>query len=241
MTGFKIKKVKFLYSALQTMEKIDYECNIHLSSSGMKIQGIGPSRSSLFKFVLGDLGDDFYSFGISLLDLSKILERLKNAKEIELDYDSYARKMIVKAEIKNKKKTFRLSEVDAELAKIPFDNLLKQPYEIAFTLLTKDVVDVLKDMVLYSNDVLIGIKDGILSFKSMSAIGSAFIQMEEFTHSKDFATTYSVPLILSKIDKMQSFEVSIVLGDEIPIYLNYEFDNGYLKIFVAPKVEEDDF
>lgn len=238
---FKVKKVKFLFSALQCMERIDYECAIKLSSTGMEIQGIGPSRVSLFKFVLGDLGDDFKLFGISLLDLSKILERVKNAKELVLGYDSLTRKMILKVKIKNKTKTFRLSEVDAEFAKIPFDKLLSQPYEIAFTIQTNEIIDIMKDMALCSNEVLIGIRDGILCFKAMSAVGSSFVQLEEFTHSNDFATSYSIPLVLGKIDKMRSYDVSLVLGEGLPIYLNYEFEDGYLKVFVAPKVEEDDF
>lgn len=238
---FAIKNVKFLYSALQCMEEIDYECAIKLSSTGMEIQGIGPSRVSLFKFVLGDLGTDFKVFGVSLTNLSKVLERVKNAKKIELDYDSRARKMVLKTKIKNKNKTYRLSEIDADVANIPFDKLLTQPYEIAFTLLTKDLVDVFKDNLIYSERCTIGIKDGMLSFRSASASGSSFIQLEDFTYTKDFGTTYSLTLIMSKIKKMQSFEVSLVLGEDLPIYLNYEFDNGYLKIFVAPMVEEDDF
>ena len=227
------------------MEKIDYECSVKLSSTGMEMQGIDPSHSSLFKFVLGNLGDDFDVFGLSLMDLSKILDRIKSAKEITLGHDSKTNKMVLKTKIKNKNKTFKLSEIDTEMAKIPFDNLMSHPYEVAFTMLTKDLVAILKDGEIYSEETIIGIRDGMLSFKSISPIGSSFTQLEDYTHNRDFGITYSLPLLLSKIDKMQSFEVSMLLGEikdgGLPLYLNYEFEGGYLKIFVAPKVEEDDF
>ena len=49
------------------MEMIDYECHVKLSSGGMEMQGIGPSRVSVFKFVLGELGNDFEDFGMDLI------------------------------------------------------------------------------------------------------------------------------------------------------------------------------
>jgi len=235
-----ITNVKFLYFALKSMENIDYECNIKLSSDGMEIQGIGPSRVSLFKFVLGKLGDDYEDFGMDLTDLGKILERIKNAKEAKISYDSKTRRIKIKSKIKNKTKTFYLSEITAESAKFPMDMLLSQPYEVTFEMLTKDIVSILKDGEIYSERVTIGIKDGMLSFKSMGTIGSSFIQLEDRTYNRDFGTEYGVLHLLSKIDRMQSFQVNLVLGENIPIYFNYEFDNGYLKVFIAPRVEEDD-
>ena len=228
------------------MEKMDYECSVKLSTTGMELQGLDPSRSSLFKFVLGKLGDDYEIFGMDLIDFTKILERVKSASEITLGYDSKACKIVLRTKINNKKKTFRLSEIDAEMAKIPFDVLMSKPYEAAFTMPTKDFVAILKDGEIYSNDMIIGIKDGLLSFKASSSIGSALTQLEDFPYHRDFAISYSIPLLLSKIDKMQSYDVTMVLGENkkesgLPIYLNYEFDDGYLKIFVAPKVEEDDY
>lgn len=227
------------------MEKMDYECFVKLSSTGMELQGLDPSHSSLFRFVLGEIGEDYETFGLDLMNLSKVLDRIKSTKEITLGYDPKACKIILKTKINNKNKTFKLSEIDADMAKIPFDILISKPYEVAFTMLTKDLVSILKDGEIYSESITIGIRDGMLSLKSSSAIGSSFTQLEDYQHDRDFGITYSLPLLLSKIDKMQSFEVTMLLGEieqgGLPLYLNYEFEDGYLKIFVAPMVAEDDY
>ena len=235
-----IKNVKFLYSALKSMEMIDYECHVKLSSGGMELQGIGPSRISVFKFVLGELGNDFIDFGMDLIDFGKVLERIKNAKEAELSYDSKTRRYKIKAKIKNKTKTFTISEINAELARFPFDNLLEKPYEVAFEMPTNQLVEMLKDGEICSGIVTIGIEDGMLSFTGVGSTGSYFVQLDDHTHTNEFENEYGIAHLLSKIDKMRSYPVSIVLGEGLPIYLNYEFDNGYLKIFVAPRVGDDD-
>ena len=99
---YEIKNVKFLYSALKTIEGIDYECYLKISKTGLEMQGIDPSRNSLFHFVLGELGDDFLEIGISLADVGFVLDRVKNAKKITFGYDPKTNRFVIKTTIKNK-------------------------------------------------------------------------------------------------------------------------------------------
>lgn len=235
-----ITNVKFFIAALNAIENVDYECTLTLSETGIRIKGIDPSRIALFDFCMGTVKDGV-DFGIHLMDVNKILTRLKASSEIIFDVDTLENSIKIIGRIKNRKKTFTLREMDIEVEDVNIEKFISLPYKHIFSMPTEELVEILEDMFIMSMRVNLGIRKKKLIFTSYSTIGSSLIERDGEYDFPNFGSSYSIPLILSKIKELKGFDVDLIVGSDLPIYLSYDLDDAYMKIFVAPLVEQDEW
>lgn len=233
----KIDNPKFFFDALQTIEEIDYECVMRLSDTGCRITGIDPSRIAMFEFQHGKLGE-VLPIGIRIGDLSKIISRIKSVKTVTMIVDDKSFK--IKANLDGMTKTFTLLPIDTFAETLPIDSLLGLPYQKRLMVNTGEFIKIMKDIELISDTVTIGFRDNKLVYFADSPSSEVKLEMEGY-ESDDMQSSYSVPLLISKMRGMAGYNASVFFGEDLPIFFNYETEDGFLRIFIAPKVETDEF
>jgi len=249
MINYEILNPKFFIDSMEGISTIIEEGMLEFNN-GIKIFGIGPSRTTLFELNIGaDIlnvhSDEEVNVPINFFDLQKMLKRLKGGKEnIFLFYDN--NKITIRGKIGNKTKTFSLAELvelDCEIQVNPIENLLKLDLDSSFKIKTNDFVEALKDCEIYSDYVSLKTKNNSVVISTEAIIGEGSTEIETDPILVESISGYSLLFLKKIFEKITSEEVLIRFTTDFPIMIYDRISESTRMIwFVSPRIDNpEDF
>jgi len=245
MVNYQIKNTSFFLKYLKQLGKIIDECWIEFGGK-IRLFGMGPSRISVFEFMLGDdcmeiIEDEDIKIAINLSDLEKVLKRF--TKDSSIFIKTGDNKLIITGDIKNKTKTFRLSQIDMEQTdKDPLPKLSKIPYNVILKMNGVDFKDSLKDSEICSEIITMETKGNDLYLSSIGYCNSVDIKYEmDYEIYADEKASYSIKFLLNMIEPMKNSEITIMFKSDYPMVMFEKISSkSWMKWYLAPRISEDD-
>ncbi|CAG9318330.1 unnamed protein product [Blepharisma stoltei] len=190
------------------------------------------------------------TLGISIGNLSKLVKVAGNDDSISLRADDEARVLILTFRGKNSERT---SEFQLNLLTLESEHLgvIDQEYVAEITMPSLEFGRICRELAQITDTITIAADKEIVNFAVSGDIGSGSVAIKPNDSDKpdekciikvselvsmNFALRY---LNLFNKASMLSNEVSISLSPEVPISLQYEFELGELRYYLAPKIAED--
>lgn len=249
-----------LKKAIEGIRELIAEGNWECSSSGISMQGMDGSHVALTVLSLKASLFDAYrcdrnvTLGLNHGTLSKILKCAANDDIITLKANDQPDDVNLVFQSKNEDKlsefVVKLMEIDAETLGIP-----DTEYTATIKIPSSEFQRICRDLSQFGDTVVISVKKGAVEFSGSGEIGSAKIVLKEngtidddekisVEMDKDqpcslsFANRY-----LNFFAKAQSLSdiVTLQLCPDHPLVVSFDIgDSGYLRYYLAPKIEEED-
>lgn len=252
---FKLETSKIMKSSIETIASIIDETKFTITKKELRIEAMDPSRICLLRLTIKK--QDFDEFECSenlaiclnLGDLDKILKRCSNNDTIMFKYSSDSRKIKIqmKREDAKRARTFSLSELQAEIEDIPFENLMNIEYSTRFKILPDILIEAIKDAEIYSE--ILNVKtteDQGLIFSSIGQIGEMEYNIEPEDLIEENLTgreqsAYSLTFlknILKIANITETLEIS--MKTDHPLKMDFLLlEGGELSYFLAPRAIDD--
>ncbi|KAI6656134.1 hypothetical protein LOD99_1467 [Oopsacas minuta] len=246
---------KIIESIKDVVEDANWEC----SGSGISLQGMDSSHVALVSLHLKSDAFDPYrcdrniSLGLSSTNLSKILKCSSNDDSVIIRTSEASDNVSFIFESSNSEKVsqfdLKLMNIDSEHLGIPdmeYDSIVKMP--------SNEFQRICRDLSLLGESVQIACtKDGV-QFTSSGSIGSGKISLRPNITAENLDDTVNIELneavlltfalrYLNFFTKATSLAPRVILSfkTEHPLVVEYQIqDIGYLKFYLAPKIEDDD-
>ncbi|XP_030835356.1 proliferating cell nuclear antigen [Strongylocentrotus purpuratus] len=248
-----------LKKALEGIRELITSGNWECSSAGISMQGMDPSHVALTVLMLqNDLFDQFrcdrnVTLGLNHATFSKILKCAANDDIITLKAEDQPDECNLLFQSANDDKTsdfiIKLTDIDQETLGIP-----DTEYAATVKVPSVEFQRICRDLSQFGDTIIISVKKGCVEFSGTGEIGSAKIALKESGNVDDdekvsvemdkdtpcslsFASRY-----LNYFTKATSLSdtVTLQLCPEHPLVVSYDIgDNGSLKYYLAPKIEED--
>tara|TARA_B110000495_G_C23028129_1_gene611470 strand:- start:2071 stop:2919 length:849 start_codon:yes stop_codon:yes gene_type:complete len=241
----KIKQIiKFISTVIDNV-------NFEFYPEGIKIRSMSLSHISLIDILIPkelfstyNCGDGFVR-GINVKYFSQILNHLKNEDELVLSFESNCDKMDIYFINSKYNKLYELSLMDIDSEDLDISGLGEM---VELSIDSKYFNEIIHDF----NDIGEQIRFKILKDKekiSLKTDGS-FTSLKMILHDDEDITYRNLQDIelFFDIEIMTLFtkcynlnkKIIIIIGHNVPIELKYTlFETGYIRYFIAPKIEED--
>jgi len=214
----------------------------------IRIVGIDPSRIAVFEFVMGAdhlkiNQDDDIQMAINIFDFCKVLRRLKNSEILRLIYDQESYQITIVGRVNNRKKTFKLPEIDiSDQEEFPFEKLLAMSLPAMFWIEANDFKDMVEDCEMYSDAVDIGTGNDKVLVKAFypNAEVSSEIEMPDIIEG--VVSSYSIRFLKILINCMLGSKLLVRFGAGKPMIVLDKIDEETRMLwFLAPRIVEADF
>lgn len=229
---------------MSAIETIDSEPTFTVSSSGLTVNRMDPSRVAMV--VTSRPAVSFQNYGceregqlcIDLTTLLKILGRFDKKDTVTLQLNKEA-----KLDVKAKDRTFRVSTLEPGGEEIPTP---KVTFTATVKLTSEGLFNAIQDAVVASDHVKIKV-DVQTYFKAAGNVMDAEIELKrenemvlEINAQKPTTASFSLSYLneIAKIGKNLSDTVTLSLADNMPIKLEYG-DAGNTTFYLAPRIEAD--
>lgn len=235
------------------------EANLDISSAGITLQAMDSSHVSLVSMNLRGDDLDFYradrnlSLGVNLTSLAKILKCAGNDDTITLKAEDNADTLIF---IFESEKTGKISEFEMKLMDIDSEHLgiPDQEYKCTIKMPSSEFQRICRDMATIGDTVKIEATKDTVKFGVSGDLGNGSIALKKFIgddekedenvdiETKDPLTLEFALRYLNSFTKATALSPRVVLSMHPDVPLVVEFDiekKGYLKYFLAPKINEE--
>lgn len=244
---------------LASIKDLITETNFDCSSSGIALQSMDSSHVCLVSLLMRPDGFEAYncprpmSLGISLAAIGKIMQCSANDEEMTLLIDAKHPDLLnVKFGKKDsgRRSTFelKLMDIQGEALGIP-----DMEYGAKVTMASSEFQRICRDLTLLGDTVKISVNKTSIEFATTGESGSGKVVLSVDNKAdtseqslkidlhdgscSGFALRYLV--YFTKATALSS-TVTLTLTNDQPIIVQYDIDKlGYIRYFLAPKVEED--
>ncbi|XP_053212865.1 proliferating cell nuclear antigen-like [Panonychus citri] len=254
--GFIIKRI------LEAIKDLVSEASWDCSTTGMSLQAMDTSHVSLVSVQLKSEGFDKYrcdrnlTLGMNLASLAQIVKAAGNDDVITIKAPDDADKITLIFETKNEAEKWeyeiKLMNLDSEYLGIP-----ETDYSVKALLPSHKFQRICRDLSQIGDSVTISAaKDGI-RFSTTGDLGSGTVKLNQTASADKPEETVSVkveePIILSfALKYLNHFaratalspQVSLSLSKDVPLVVEYMIHDddddeiGYIRYYLAPKIEE---
>ncbi|KAM0949466.1 putative proliferating cell nuclear antigen, PCNA [Dioscorea sansibarensis] len=258
---FEVRLVQgsLLKKVVEAIRELVTEANIDCSSTGLSLQAMDSSHVALVALLLRSDGFEHFrcdrnvSMGMNLANVSKILRTAGNDDIITLKADDDGDLLTFMFESPNQD---RISDIEMKLMDIKSEHLgiPDAEYEAVIKMPSQEFLRICKDLSNIGDTVVISVTKEGVKFSTRGDIGNAnivcrqnttvdkpedstIIQMKEPV-SLTFALRY-----MNSFTKATSLSssVAISMSSDLPIVVEYKIaDMGYLRFYLAPKIEDDE-
>lgn len=258
---FEVRLVQgsLLKKVVEAIRELVTEANIDCSSTGLSLQAMDSSHVALVALLLRSDGFEHFrcdrnvSMGMNLANVSKILRTAGNDDIITLKADDDGDLLTFMFESPNQD---RISDIEMKLMDIKSEHLgiPDAEYEAVIKMPSQEFLRICKDLSNIGDTVVISVTKEGVKFSTRGDIGNAnivcrqnttvdkpedstIIQMKEPV-SLTFALRY-----MNSFTKATSLSssVTISMSSDLPIVVEYKIaDMGYLRFYLAPKIEDDE-
>eukprot|EP01096_Ripella_sp_DP13-Kostka_P016525 TRINITY_DN807_c0_g1_i1.p1 TRINITY_DN807_c0_g1~~TRINITY_DN807_c0_g1_i1.p1 ORF type:complete len:262 (+),score=161.89 TRINITY_DN807_c0_g1_i1:79-864(+) len=256
----KLQQASLLKKILESIKDLVNDANFDCSSEGIALQSMDSSHVSLVAMLLRSQGfveyrcDRNIALGINLGSMSKILKCAGNDDSVTIKADDEGDKVtfIFENPKGDKVSTFELKliEIDSETLSIP-----ETDYKAVVSVPASDFQKVCRDLTILGDTVSISCTKGSIRFSVSGDLGSGNTELRQTTDidSKPEETvTISLeePVNLSFALRYLNFftkatglanTVTLSISPDIPVMLEYPMtDLGYVRYYLAPKIDEEE-
>lgn len=249
MYKYEIKNYSLIRKCIEAITSIIDEAEFELNPDNVSIVCMDASRIALIELKLGEdcfsqiEHDKQIKIGFNAQDLAKIMVRISNPENSSLEFDTENRTIKITATENGRKRTFKLSQISTDIEEVPIGNLEQIEYDNSVSLLSSDLLDVLKDCEIYSEIFTIKtFEPNVFNVKSIGQIGEAEVELEidgkEFTETDcSFSNKYFKDLL----SKLSNVKAELFFTKGTPAFLHFETgEDSYLNAWIAPRVDEEE-
>ncbi|CAK9323820.1 unnamed protein product [Citrullus colocynthis] len=259
MLEFRLVQGSLLKKVLEAMKDLVNDANFDCSSTGFSLQAMDSSHVALVSLLLRSEGFEHYrcdrsiSMGMNLNNMAKMLRCAGNDDIVTLKADDGGDCVTFMFENPSQDKIadfeMKLMDIDSEHLGIPdaeYQSIVRMP--------AAEFARICKDLSSIGDTVLISVSKEGVQFSTRGDIGTAnivcrrnttvdkpeeavIIEMEEPV-SLTFALRY-----LNSFTKATPLanQVTISMSSDLPVVVEYRIEDiGYIRYYLAPKIEEED-
>ncbi|RPB19825.1 proliferating cell nuclear antigen [Terfezia boudieri ATCC MYA-4762] len=257
MLEARIEQASVLKRVIEAIKDLVPDCNFDCNDTGIALQAMDNSHVALVAMLLRADGFSPYrcdrniALGINLNSLTKVLRCAQNEDMITLKADDAPDSLnLVFENTENE----RISEYDIKLMDIDQEHLgiPDTEYSASITLPTAEFQRICRDLSQLSESVAIeATKEGV-KFSCSGDIGNGSVTLRthqnvdkpELSTKVDLTEpvnlTFSLKYLVNfcKASSL-SQTVTLSLSNEVPLLVEYKMDNGYVRFYLAPKIDEE--
>jgi proliferating cell nuclear antigen len=253
----RLEQGNLLKKILEAVKDLVTDANFDCNSTGISLQAMDSSHVSLVSFLLRGEGFDPYrcdrnlSLGISLGSLSKVLKCAGNDDIITIRAeDSGDNATFVFESPKGDRVCeyqLKLMDIDSEHLGIP-----QQQYDAVVTMSSAEFQRICRDLATIGESVQIAVNKEAVKFFVKGELGSGTISLRNGSSidKEEEATKISLnnPASLTFALRYLNFftkatplsnTVTLSMSKEAPLLLEYTINTGYVRYYLAPKIEEE--
>ena len=235
---------KYIIQSLATL--ID-EASFTISSDGLRLRALDPSRIAMVNLELPSTVFEEYScdeevkVGIDINELNKVLKRSKADERVEIEIEE--KKVRVKI-LGKATRSFGMPLIDIVSEELPLPNV---EFKVKAKLLSDTLKDAISDAELVSDSVHFEALEDLLKLKSSSDKGDVEVVFDkesgaliEYETTENSSATYSVSYLSDMLSKASSLSdvVALEFSSNMPLSLTFEIaGGGKLAYFLAPRME----
>lgn len=247
-----------LKKLLDSIKDLVADANFDCSSSGISLQAMDSSHVSLVSMLLRSDGFDWYhcdhplALGINLASMAKILKCASNDDTLTIKVDEKnADKVTFMFE---NSKQDKISEFELKLMSIDTEHLgiPDTEYSATVKMPAPEFQRICKDLAIVGDTVAVSVTKEGVKFAVSGDLGTGNITCKPSSSADDKEET-SIHLVepvqltfalryLNSFTKATSLSpnVSLSMSRDVPLVTEYRIEDvGYLRFYLAPKVEED--
>ncbi|EFJ22006.1 hypothetical protein SELMODRAFT_105735 [Selaginella moellendorffii] len=259
MLELRLVQGSLLKKVLEAIKDLVNEANFDCSSTGFSLQAMDSSHVALVALMLRSEGFEHYrcdrtiSIGMNLTNMAKMLKCAGNDDIITIKADDGSDTVTFMFESPSQDKIsdfeMKLMEIDSEHLGIP-----DTEYQSSIKMPSQEFLRICKDLSSIGDTVMISVtKDGV-KFTTSGDIGTANIvcrqntSVDEPENATEIKMQEPVSLTFA-LRYLNSFTkatplaniVTLSMSADLPIVVEYKIgDMGYVRYYLAPKIEEDD-
>ncbi|KAF8424657.1 proliferating cell nuclear antigen [Tirmania nivea] len=257
MLEARIEQASVLKRVIEAIKDLVPDCNFDCNDTGIALQAMDNSHVALVAMLLRADGFSPYrcdrniALGINLNSLTKVLRCAQNEDMITLKADDAPDSLNLVFE---NTENDRISEYDIKLMDIDQEHLgiPETEYSASITLPTAEFQRICRDLSQLSESVAIeATKEGV-KFACSGDIGNGSVTLRthqnvdkpELSTRVDLTEpvnlTFSLKYLVNfcKASSL-SQTVTLSLSNEVPLLVEYKMDNGYVRFYLAPKIDEE--
>ncbi|XP_077226111.1 proliferating cell nuclear antigen-like [Tasmannia lanceolata] len=259
MLELRLVQGSLLKKVLEAIKDLVTDANFDCSSTGFSLQAMDSSHVALVALLLRSEGFEHFrcdrnlSMGMNLNHMSKMLKCAGNDDIITLKADDEGDTITFMFESPSQDKIadfeMKLMDIKSEHLGIP-----EAEYESIVRMPSHEFARICKDLSTIGDTVVISVTKEGVKFSTRGDIGNANVVCRHNTtvDKPEESTIIEMkePVSLTfALRYMNSFTkatplsntVSISLSSELPVVVEYKIaDMGYLRFYLAPKIEEDE-
>eukprot|EP00798_Chlamydomonas_sp_ICE-L_P017547 gene17547-23871_t len=248
-----------LKKLVDALKELVTEVNWDVSPEGISMQAMDSSHVCLTAFKLDADGFDHFrcdrnlSLGVSMVNLAKILKCAGNDDVVTMRANDDGDTLSLMFE---SGKQDRVSDFDLKLMSIESDQLgiPDQDHSAECRMPSAEYTRICRDLASIGDTVLLSATKEGIKFSTAGDIGTANITLRHATTAdkeednitinlnEPVALTFALRYLnnFSKAAPLSS-HVKLSLTKDLPIVVEYPIENmGYVKYFLAPKIEDDE-
>lgn len=235
-----IDKLNIFKDLISIFGSLVEDATFIFSPDGMSVTGMDVSHCSMTQI---QLSKDFFSdydvketVNISI-HLQNFILVLKTVSRGVMELSNKRQDLLT---IHSKSKTGTVGEIHLKLMDIESDELTpnEMDYQITKEFNSSDFKQFVETVVAFGDEIHFEITNNHMSVMAEGDIGKKTETMELtggfISFKNKFSTSYITRfLTATKVSK----EVTIMLGEEMPLSMLYKFDGGFINFFLAPKID----
>ncbi|KAI3734929.1 hypothetical protein L6452_14411 [Arctium lappa] len=259
MLELRLVQGSLLKKVMESIKDLVNDANFDCSATGFSLQAMDSSHVALVSLLLRSEGFEHYrcdrnlSMGMNLGNMAKMLKCAGNDDIVTIKADDGGDCVTFMFESPNQDKIadfeMKLMDIDSEHLGIP-----ETEYEAIVRMPSAEFARICKDLSTIGDTVLISVTKEGVRFSTKGDIGTANIVCRQNTSvdKPEEATIIEMetPVSLTfALRYMNSFtkatplasQVTVSLSSELPVVVEYKIgEMGYLRFYLAPKMEEDE-
>jgi len=255
----RLTQAGLLKKILEAIKDLVTDANFDCNSTGISLQAMDSSHVSLVSLLIRKDGFDRFradrnlSLGINLASMSKILKCASNEDSLTIKADDNASSVSFMFESQKQDKIsdfeLKLMEIETDVLGIPdteYKSVIKMP--------ASEFQRICRDLTILGDTVVISAtKDGV-KFSVTGDLGAGNITLRhnsEVDAKPEETTSIEIqePVQLTFALRYLNFftkatplsgVVSLSMSKDVPLVVEYRIqDTGYLRFYLAPKIEDD--
>ena len=249
-----------LRKVLDALKELVDEANLECNESGLSLQAMDSSHCALVSMNLNSKSfdkfkcDDNETLGVNLVSIQKILKCGDNQDTLTLSTNSDHTQLKFQFENGGRFSEFSLALMDIDTDKL---SIPEAEPEVRITLSSSEFNKICHDLTQFGDTVKIMVKSKTVVFSATGQLGNGSITLSSYDTANDerpveiemdgsidklelsFALKY-LNYFTKACPLSDKVELELSTGRPLIVLFKLDDDTGYIKYFLAPKVEEDE-
>ncbi|CAN6669791.1 proliferating cell nuclear antigen [Trichomonascus vanleenenianus] len=256
MLEAKLDQASILKRVIEAIMVMVSECNFDCSEAGISVQAIDNSHISLVSLQLGSDGfstfrnDRNMTLGVNINSLNKLLRCGGNDDMLTLQAEDTSKLTIIFEDAKQDKISefnLKLLDIDQQHLAIP-----DTEYDVTITMASAQFQKIVRDLVAIEESIKIEANKEGVRFSCEGDFGDGSINLKPFTDADSEVNSTTIQVsepvtntlngkYLIDICKAGSLSTQVTLRmvPDKPVEIEYKLPNGYLRYYLAPKIEDE--